>query len=1245
MLKALELFGFKSFADRTRFDFSRGITGVVGPNGSGKSNVVDSIKWILGDQSPKSLRGKEMTDVIFNGSSNRKPAGFAEATLHFDNSKRLLSVDADEVQIGRRIYRSGEAEYLINRAPARLKDVKDLFLGTGAGSSAYSIIEQGRVDQLLQATNVNRRIVFEEAAGTSRFRAKKVDAERKLERVAQNLLRLTDIVQEVEKQLNATRAQAGKAAKYRVLTTELRALRLGLAADDHRSATTRIAELEEQKARIEAESEELNAASRDFEARQKEADEKLSKAEDELRLVEREEAENREAIAGHEATLRHHRSRSLELDAEFARLEHQQAELSTRAREVSGELEQTVDHLKRYAEEFESRRTELDRKEALLKTQHARLEEARRELERARTGLLSVIREASMVDNRVSSLDGQRDALVEARRKTQAQRGRVGERIVDLERKLADATRRLELDRERCDGARRELSAALDRRRELLDQQADRQQTLLEMREERSALQARKTVLEDLELRQEGLGVGVKEILARAKTDDRAPWSNIRGSVVDLLEVDIEDAALLEVALGQRAQLIIVDDAHPLLTFLGEGPCPIAGRVGFLAIPEAGPEGGPPAQGIPSRDTSLIDLTGLPGVVTRADRLARVSGAIPNLAERLLADTWIVNTLGDALRLAGSVEAPCRFVTRQGELLEANGTLYVGSVRGESALVSRRSELRGIKSDLQKRDRKIASEEQARNSAALDLKRLEDSADSLREEVDRRAAAVSDSRSTASNLEVELERLRRDVADADGELDRIDSDMEDVARRFERAGEEQSAARERLAAAQETVARLETEIAALEASHGGLRDELAGEQLTLAQHEERLRNLASARTRLDQERLQRDLHREEAERRFATLAARREQIALEAAEAERHVSDLQLAREDLLARVQAAQTARDAARLERGSANEIDIRQRHALRELRDRAHGLEIELRDHRHQLEGLDERLRDEYQIELAELASTDQSARAAWEELRAERAAALDASTGKHSQDEDLLPPPPEEDDAFRAAVEERINRCRRRLKAIGHVNADSLKELDELETRHARLDAQLQDLVEAKNTLEEIIRRLNAESRRLFSETFEQIRSQFQELFRKLFGGGEGDVLLEDPNDILECGIEVVARPPGKELRSISLLSGGEKTMTAVALLLAIFKSKPSPFCILDEVDAALDEGNIERYMGVIREFQNWTQFIVITHNKRTMSAADVLYGVTMEEAGVSKRMSVRFDDITEDGHFKIDAQAA
>lgn len=1242
MLKSLEIFGFKSFADRTRFDFSSGITGVVGPNGSGKSNVVDSIKWILGDQSPKSLRGKEMTDVIFNGSATRKPAGFAEATLVFDNTKRLLAMDADEVAVGRRIYRSGEAEYLLNRQPARLKDVKDLFLGTGAGASAYSIIEQGRVDQLLQATNVNRRIVFEEAAGISRFRAKKVDAERKLERVAQNLLRLGDIVQEVEKQRNNVRSQATRAARYRHLTHELKVLRLGLAADEVRRIRTALDTNASRETDLTAASEALNAKAHDYEARQREADARLTAAEDALREAERIQAEHREAIAGLDATRRHHLTREQEIEADFIRLKNQQDELQDRARQVTGELEQTVDHLQRFGEEVEQRRSRLRDRESEITAAQQQMESRRELVEQHRQALLEGIRRVSAFESRVSTLAGQRDAHATERQKSQTRQRKLAERIAELETALAALRLERTTVETALDTRRAELAASVAERHGLLEEQAQRQQKLLELREARSAIQARKAVLEDLELRQEGLGVGVKEILARARSAEGPPWNNVRGHVVDLLDVDLEQAALLEVALGARAQLIVLDDAAPLLVFLNEGNCRIAGRVGFLAVPEAHAGGPELARGVPAAPQFEVDLSGQPGVVCRADALVRSTGPIAHLAERLLSDTWIVETLADALRLAGIVSAPVRFVTRQGELLEGNGVLYVGSVRGETALVSRRSELRSIKNELARLDRHVASEDQARLRIIEQLATLDARIDALRAEVDSATDRANAARALVMNQEIDIDRSHRDLADCDTELARNLADLDETTRRAAEAERELNTEREHHEALREQLTQVESALVNLERSLADQRADFAREQLELAQHEERLTTLASARTRLDQERLQRDMHRADAERRFESLAARREQIARELAEVDARLEVLLADRDQISEHVAATQATRDAIREERGNVNEQEIRERHQLRELRDEQHRLALKQTELRHQIDTLGERLHEEYQVDLGELVVSDLTARGAWDQLVSEHAAAKLADDG---HDEDPLPEAPVEDEALVAAVEERINRARRRLKAIGHVNTESLQELDELETRYVRLSTQLQDLVEARNTLEEIIRRLNTESKRLFAETFEQIRLQFQELFRKLFGGGEGDVLLEDPNDMLECGIEIVARPPGKELRSISLLSGGEKTLTAVALLLAIFQTKPSPFCLLDEVDAALDEGNVERYMNVIREFQRFTQFIVITHNKRTMSAADVLYGITMEEAGISKRMSVRFDDITEDGHFKSDAAKA
>lgn len=1248
MLKALELFGFKSFADRTRFDFAPGVTCVVGPNGSGKSNVVDALKWILGDQSPKSLRGKEMTDVIFNGSSNRKPAGLAEATLIFDNSRRILGLDADEVLIGRRIYRSGEAEYLINRVPARLKDIKDLFLGTGAGTSAYSIIEQGRVDQLLQATNVARRIVFEEAAGISRFKVKKVDAQRKLERVAQNLLRLTDIVQEVETQLHTLRNQATKAAKFREYSQELRTLRVGAAADDYRILNARLEQIDVQLGEFQTQIEQLVVESRQYEEQQQSAESGLAEAEDRLRAAEHHAAENRESIAGYEATVHHQTARKQELDAEYARLEKQQADLSQRAEQVAGELEQTEVDLQTFAEEFEHRRAAVGEAEESARALTARVAEARESLDRHRGMLLDSVRQMSSFGSRVSALQSQAAGHAAARERVAARLEELEPSLAHCEREFAARQSEVDATLAEQNSLRERVAALHGRRSEVLARQAQTQQQLAESREERGAIQARRNLLEDMERRQEGLGVGVKEILSLARQAEGPPWTHVRGHVVDLLEVDIENAALLEVALGNRAQLIVIDDAEPLLDLLEEGQCRIAGRVGFLALapdPNAPAVANdtPPARLTARTPSSGFDLTGRAGVVCRADRLVRSASGIAQLPEQLLADTWIVSALDAALALAKITGDCCRYVTLQGELLEANGTLFVGSVRSESSLVSRKSELRGIKNDLIRLDRRIAGEEQALAQASAELRENGENEQQWQFDLDLCSHRVSELRSAANSAELDLERVRRDRDDALTEAKSAETALAQLQPQLVESEAELSRLEQLQQELQSAIDAAERQIAEDESSRQQWQEAASAEQRDLAKYEERLQNLQQSRTRLDQERYQRDLHREEAERRFRLLTDKRDQIELEILNTTAVLTELAGQKEIFSAEVEKLQRERETARRLRGELSERDLHVRHRLRDLRDQAHALEMQTTEMRHQMTNVADRLRDEYQIELVELVATGVTARKAIPSPAADENPDGSAPTDEPKTEHAESTPLPENaqlgDEKARVEVEEEINRLRRKLKQLGQVNTDSLQELDELETRYARLSGQLQDLVEARDTLDEIIRRINTESKRMFLESFTQIRQNFQELFRKLFGGGEGDVVLENPEDVLDCGIDVVARPPGKELRSISLLSGGEKTMTAVALLLAIFKSKPSPFCILDEVDAALDDGNVGRYLGVIQEFRQWTQFIIVSHRKHTMAGADVLYGVTMEEAGVSKRMSVRFDDISEDGHFR------
>jgi chromosome segregation protein len=1273
MLKSLDVFGFKSFADRTVFDFAPGITCIVGPNGSGKSNVVDSIKWILGDQSPKSLRGKEMTDVIFNGSSSRKPAGFAEATLTFDNSTGFLAVDSTEVQVGRRIYRSGEAEYLINRAPARLKDVRELFMGTGAGSSAYSIIEQGRVDALLQATNLNRRIVFEEAAGVSKFKARKVDAQRKLERVAQNLLRLTDIVDEVGTQLNSLRSQAAKATKFREASEELRTLRVGLAADDYRELTielqsggTGFAGLAERLAELEAEHQAVETEHRTVDAR-------VADVEDRLRAVEQQATACREEIASHDATIRHQDARSTELEAEIARLRQQQDELSARLESAVGELLQTEGNLQEYVSDFEQRQTALTAARDQIQEQAQAVEQEREQLEQTRAALLTAMQQASVLGNRAGSYDSQFQALEATRERTRL-------RLVQVQKELTAAQRECDRRRELIEAALEKTTALRERadalrheRAELLGQQEEQQKTLAQLREQRSAWHARRALLEDLELRQEGLGIGTKEILARAQGNKSPPWNTVLGSVSDLLVVELEQAALLEVALGNRAQVIVVSEYGPLVEYLNQGRCQISGRVGFLAVHGAAPPTSRSPQfqfGLPDRGR-LPDLSGHAGVVGRADFLVKSASDVPELAEQLLGDTWIVKSLDTALKLAAEGGRGCRFVTLQGEVLDIDGALYVGMVRSETALVSRKSELRTLKNDLLRLDRQIAAGETQVADWSQRVAQIDGDLNEAQTDFDWAAEQASELKSKARSQELEVERLARVQAEIEAELQQVEDDRAgleaeavDSREAYARTQTELRELQERIEAGEKEIVRREQELTELRHSH-------SLEQLNLAKQEERLQNLQATRSRLDQERYERDMQRDEAERRLQLIEAKREQIDGHLAETRAVVADLTAKRQELADQAASIEAERDQVRRQRSELAERELQLRHERRDLQSRQHARELREREIQQQLEHLAERIRDEYQVEVAEAAVSGLSAlRTVWlaahagevepeeatgpvqqetgdflnidipaeeEEVAAEVEAAAEPEMEEIPELAD-----PERRQALRAEIDERIERLKRRIKQMGNVNTDSLKDLDELESRHNKLSAQLQDLVEAKAALEEIVRRINQESKRLFIETFDQIRTHFQELFRKLFGGGEGDVVLEDPEDVLECGIDVVARPPGKELRSISLLSGGEKTLTAVAMLLAIFKSRPSPFCILDEVDAALDEGNIERYMRVIQEFQQWTQFIVITHSKRTMSAGDVLYGVTMEESGVSKRMSVRFEDVNEDGNFRTKA---
>jgi chromosome segregation protein len=1195
MLKALELVGFKSFADRTRFEFPPGITVVVGPNGSGKSNIVDAIKWVLGEQSVKSLRGKEMADVIFNGSGARRAMNSAEITLTFDNAGGRLAVDTPEVHITRRVYRSGEGEYLINRQPCRLRDIRDLLAGTGLGTQAYSVIEQGKVDILLQSSSQDRRMIFEEAAGISRFKAKKIEALRRLERVEQNLLRLSDIVEEVESRLRSVRQQAGKARRYKEYSDRLQELRTQVGLVDWQRLSRQLAGLEGETRNLTDQRDAAIAEAESLEARWLVAETQLGEVNEAIRQSEARLAANRQRITAAESTIEHQRAHGRDLDEEIARHRQQLAAMNVRAGDLKQQLDETGDAVQAAIDRHRQIARTLAQSERGMTELIARLDQLRGENQQRRTSHLEQMRAVASLASEISRWESQAAAALAARDRNRQKLDELDGQLAVVEGQLVELQRQREELSAEVDRRQQEHASAITRLGELRRQQAQRQAELAQHQQRRSGLFERISVLEELEKRHEGLSPGVKEVLNQARGKDPGPFRSACGLVADLFHVGVESAMLIEVALGEKAQHVVVTPTKDLWDYLGENSRRFAGRVGFVWLePDTAAE--PPAAG----------LQGRPGVVGRADQFVQTEPAYAGLARRLLGQTWIVQSLAHALALADTVQPPQNYVTLGGELLAADGTLSVGPRHASTGLISRRSELRALRAQLVELEAKIQNTDSA-------LGRLQQQ---VIQEEERAARLADDHRQAAESLAGHSHRITA-AAERRSQLGRqrtaIQAELESAAARYEAAGRDLEAAHSRRQAAEAGLGQIESHLAELadqidrlDAQRQAGAREATETKVELAKSEERLGNLQTRKQQFEESQQERFRAISETRQRLAQCDQRAQQARFSILQAESELAELYLGKERFAAETVATINRREAIQELRLQLSGDAQKLRAEVRKLDEKIHAQELAVHELRHDRAALADRLREDYAIELSEL---------------------------EHE--------PTEDERHRRDEAQQEIDELRRKINQLGNVNLEALEELRQLEDRHQTLAAQYQDLSDAKNALARIIDKINVDSRRLFAEMLQTVKDHFRTLFRDLFGGGQADILLEEGVDILESGIEIVARPPGKEPRSISLLSGGEKTLTCVALLLAIFRSRPSPFCVLDEVDAALDEANIDRFTAVLQGFLAWTQFVIVTHSKKTMTCADTMYGVTMQESGVSKQVSVRFEDVSDNGEIRVE----
>ncbi len=1087
MLKALELVGFKSFADKTRFEFPAGITVVVGPNGSGKSNIVDAMKWVLGEQSAKSLRGKDMADVIFKGSGNsgRKPMNTAEATIIFDNSGGQLPIDAPEVHVTRRVYRSGEGEYLINRQPCRLKDIRDLFRGTGVGVDAYSLIEQGKVERLLQASARDRRAIYEEAAGISRFKAKKIEAQRRIERVDQNLLRLRDIVEEVENRLKTVRAQATKAARYREYSSRLQELRTQVGMVDWRALTAKLTAVEAALTSARDELATIAASLEKHEARALELEIELTTASETLRNSEGRYAKNREQIAGLESQIEYQRQRLVELADEAQLLRNNIANMSTRVVDSLARLRETTAELATANGDHAGVVAALAQVERNLADLTEQFDVLKKAGDARRQDHATQLRAAAQLGSQVTTLETQHSTAGQTLERCQTRLAELAASLTGLESELDDLRTRevetLQAMAERgavLEEAEKELE---ENRRLFARRQVDLNETLSKLR----AVKARGGLLEELENKLEGLTSGVRDVLRAAQEDPSGPLAEIRGVVADLIRAPVEYAGFIDAALGPAAQHLVVD-GDDFIAAIAVGDVELSGRIGLLSV----------ASDVRRTGSADIDLAGRSGVIGRAAQFVEADAAYADLVERLLGDTWLVESLTHALAIQAK-HFGIKLVTKAGEVLAADGTLHVGSGGMGVGLVSRRSELRAIK---------------------LELIAIGNQIEAQQAELGRIGAEIDVQQKHVASLQAEQQRDERALAEQRFRIQAAEKNREQFARQ-----QAIVAADEALATAQQTelaaqlVERKEQLVsteAALVAIEQALRDDqqqldqlavqrdtcvrsVTSQRILLAKSEQRLEALRARLVQLQDDQRERERVSNDARSQLTLCLERCRQAEMAILTATSQVAELYLRKEAFARETVQVMELQQALIGERQTSMEQIAQMRRRVRKLEETLHEQELLGNELRHERQTLADRLRDDYGIEIAAIP-------------------VLPVGEGLKIAD----PDDSSATDSDRTEVEEEITTLRRKINNIGAVNMDALAELDELETRFAALSGQYNDLAQAKESLEKIIAKINNDSRRLFIETLEAIRTNFQALYRKAFGGGKADIVLEEGVDILE-----------------------------------------------------------------------------------------------------------------------------
>lgn len=1185
-LKKLELYGFKSFAQRTEIVFDEGITGIVGPNGSGKSNIGDAVRWVLGEQSAKTLRGASMSDVIFNGTQKRKPLSYCEVSLVFDNDDHALAMEAAEVMVTRRVYRNGESEYYLNRTACRLKDVVDLFRDTGIGKEGYSIIGQGRIDEILSRKSEDRRQVFEEAAGIVKFKARKEEADKKLQRTLENLERVDDILDELTKRVKPLEEQSRNARVYLELSTELKDLDLNLFLIRSDRARARLSELESELLTVQTILADTESNLTDKTTRRDETQNRIDQLEEAITRARTELMECAEHVHESQKKLSALQSRRETRSENRQRIVREQEEAQERLAEIE------KDHVRIQADVEKQHSLIADAEQILRATQEAaekaqaKEKEADAALEAQKAAVIDQMNRLSDVRNdktRLNTMQAQMETrlteIEESSGALQEQEAALREALIAVEKQLETENQHQQQCQEKLAQARQasdEADAAYaNLRADVEKQSADMQ-----------AASSRHNVLTEMTRDMEGYNMAVRRAMTYAK---QRGLTGVKGVLAQLMTVPQAYETAIDMALGAAQQNIVTDTeetAKELINYLRQNRL---GRATFL------PMSAIRGKTLYGNERNALKLPGCLGV---ASELVQCAPEYRGIVENLLGRTVIADNLDHGIPIMRAGNHAFRLVTLEGDVMHSGGSMTGGSAQSKvSNLLSRERELKELTAKLQtgraELDKCRQELTQRQQTAQEKRQKVSDAVNALHQQEIAVAREQARRESVSADLNTHLQRMQ----ETEQARVQLHQSLEDIRQQLETIEHQRTGAQGDQSAMEQKTIEMQNALVKARAEASAENDRLMVRTLQLSDLRHGLSDLERDEAHAQQDQAQ--ILREQ---------ERREQLLHE-------MDELDAIDENDMKREEAESARRQ----------KEQLRQESAAQAIEQRRSQAQSDLRDILSDMENLHEAYnRDSEKLHKTELAKAriegDQKnlQNRIWDTYKLTYAGA---------------------EEFRRTPFDEKESDCRAaelqgQIRALGTVNVGAVEEYAETKARVDDLTAQQQDLKRAEMDLRELIERLLIQMRSTFVENFSKMQGYFAETFTRLFGGGHAELKLMDPDDPLNCGIEVNAQPPGKKLQLLSLLSGGERALTAIAILFAMLKLKPTPFCILDEIEAALDDANIGYYADYLKEYSKGTQFIVVTHRKGTMERCNSLFGVAMEEQGVSRMVSVSLQDYQE-----------